>query len=104
MLTNDDRSDRALDTLAAYCRPDGEDRANILANATDQAEASTTFDQVVSDLIADLTHLADRSGHQVDWVALAERGTLHYRAEVAEENGEHDGTDVEPLPNMADLT
>lgn len=79
-VTNDERADRALAALATYCDPDGEDRTEQLADRD-------VFEEVVSDLLADLHHLARRNNHDPAGMAdrLADRAWDHYTAELVEE-------------------
>lgn len=46
-------------------------------------EGSGLMEETLTDLLADLHHLADRAG--LDWEDITERAELHYSAEIAGE-------------------
>lgn len=70
---NADRADRAERAVVWYDGTDNEYHA-------DSREA---VEQVMSDLVADLRHLADR--HDLPWQSVLDRAATHYIEEVAEE-------------------
>lgn len=68
-----------------YEEPTNEDRANWALAALEAFEGETRTDRecALSDLLADLRHLADRAGE--DWDALLAHADMHYREEIEED-------------------
>lgn len=82
--TNSTRADwasTALDAYAAETRNDPREQTVELLGPDDR-EGKENAEEVMSDLLCDLHHLADRFG--IEWEALLGRGAMHYRDEVAE--------------------
>lgn len=79
-MTNKERAQRALSALWVYCGRDGQNRADQI-NAAPTERAVELFEEVVSDLMCDLWHLADTLPLDPDWPALVERAAAHHDTE-----------------------
>ena len=69
-MTNEGRADLALDACEDYAESTGQSMEDEI-------------DNVITDLMADLLHLAHRNGLCTD--TLLRRATMHYEGEIAEE-------------------
>ena len=69
-MTNDDRADLARTACEDFSESTGQSMEDELGN-------------IITDLMADLLHLANREGLCAD--SLVRRATMHYEAEITEE-------------------
>jgi len=69
-MTNDDRVDLARDACEDFAESTGQSVEDELHN-------------IITDLMADLLHLANRNGLCAD--SLLRRANMHYEAEISEE-------------------
>ena len=91
MPTNEDRAAFARLAVDAYYL-----RTRHEVGPEEDVEA---WEEVASDLLCDLHHLADR--HGVDWDAVVRRASGHYEAEIIEEAGIEVGDSLPDLIERA---
>jgi hypothetical protein len=86
-MSNFDRGDRALQALAAADYRDPAETVGMKLPTPDGGEAPGPEGYPISDLIADLAHLAQRNGF--DFQKLIDEAWSHYGADVVEQAWEN---------------
>lgn len=80
------RAVRARRALRAYQGDEGDDRVGRITGFHPPAVKLEAFEEIVSDLVADLMHLAKRTGVRPNWDEIVKRGRRHHRAELEEDD------------------
>lgn len=84
-VDNEDRAGFAAAAVNAYCSMTRFDprEQTVSVEGPDDKDGREHAEEVMSDLLGDLRHLAKAFG--IDWDAIDERGREHFEYELAEE-------------------